>query len=151
MFTVNDIKAGVVRYHHDDSDSTKDFIIFRITDGHHQTRHKFPIKILPKDDSPPFLVTNMLLEVSEGQMVLLRGSTLQASDMDSSDDYILFNITRPPQAGEVMKIPGPGLTGERNELLFYLQCRFPFENMSVVVLIQVIQSVSFCRETSFTP
>uniref|UniRef100_A0A671UFE7 FRAS1-related extracellular matrix protein 1 n=1 Tax=Sparus aurata TaxID=8175 RepID=A0A671UFE7_SPAAU len=111
MFTVNDIKAGVVRYHHDDSDSTKDFIIFRITDGHHQTRHKFPIKILPKDDSPPFLITNMLLEVSEGQMALLRGSVLQAADMDSSDDYILFNITRPPQAGEVMKIPGPGLTG----------------------------------------
>ncbi|XP_045921786.1 FRAS1-related extracellular matrix protein 1a [Micropterus dolomieu] len=111
MFTVNDIKAGVVRYHHDDSDSINDFIIFRITDGPHQTRHKFPIKILPKDDSPPFLITNMLLEVSEGQMALLRGSTLQASDMDSSDAYILFNITRPPQAGEVMKIPGAGLTG----------------------------------------
>ncbi|KAM7365982.1 hypothetical protein PAMP_015455 [Pampus punctatissimus] len=111
MFTVSDIKAGVVRYHHDDSDSTKDFIVFRITDGPHQTRHKFPIKILPKDDSPPFLITNMLLEVSEGQTALLRGSTLQASDMDSSDDYILFNITRPPQAGEVMKMPGAGLTG----------------------------------------
>ncbi|XP_022603580.1 FRAS1-related extracellular matrix protein 1 [Seriola dumerili] len=111
MVTVNDIRAGVVHYHHDDSDTTKDFIIFRITDGRHQTRHKFPIKILPKDDSPPFLITNMLLEVSEGQMALLRGSTLQASDMDSSDDYILYNITRPPQAGEVMKIPGPGLTG----------------------------------------
>ncbi|KAF3697512.1 FRAS1-related extracellular matrix protein 1 [Channa argus] len=111
MFTVSDIKAGFVRYHHDDSDSTKDFIIFRITDGPHQTRHKFPIKILPKDDSPPFLITNMLIEVSEGQTALLRGSTLQASDMDSSDDYILFNITRPPQAGEVMKIPRPGLTG----------------------------------------
>ncbi|XP_047425059.1 FRAS1-related extracellular matrix protein 1a isoform X2 [Mugil cephalus] len=111
MFTVKDIKEGVVRYHHDDSDSTKDFIIFRITDGRHQTRHKFPIKVLPKDDSPPFLITNMLLEVSEGHMTLLRGSTLQASDMDSSDDYILYNITRPPQAGEVMKIPGPGLTG----------------------------------------
>ncbi|KAK1890048.1 FRAS1-related extracellular matrix protein 1 [Dissostichus eleginoides] len=87
MFTVNDLKAGVVRYHHDDSDSTKDFIIFRITDGLHQTR---------QDDSPPFLITNMLLEVSEGQLALLRGSTLQASDMDSSDDYILFNITRYP-------------------------------------------------------
>ncbi|XP_037613686.1 FRAS1-related extracellular matrix protein 1a isoform X1 [Sebastes umbrosus] len=111
MFTVKDIKAGVVRYHHDDSDSTKDFVIFRITDGHHQTRHKFPIKILPKDDSPPFLITNMLLEVSEGQTALLRGSTLQASDMDSSDDYVLFNITRPPQAGEVMKMPTSGLTG----------------------------------------
>lgn len=112
MFTVHDIKRGEVRYHHDDSDSIKDFIVFRITDGRHQTRHKFPIKILPKDDSPPFLITNMLLEVSEGQTALLRGSTLQASDMDSSNDYILFNITRPPQAGELMKIPGPGLVGQ---------------------------------------
>ncbi|XP_055084970.1 FRAS1-related extracellular matrix protein 1a isoform X2 [Periophthalmus magnuspinnatus] len=111
MFTVQDIKDSVVCYHHDDSDSTKDFIIFRITDGLHQTRHKFPIKILPKDDSPPFLITNMLLEVSEGQTALLPGSTLQASDMDSSHDYILFNITRPPHAGELMKIPGPGVTG----------------------------------------
>ncbi|XP_071782184.2 FRAS1-related extracellular matrix protein 1a [Centroberyx gerrardi] len=111
MFTVSDIRAGVVCYHHDDSDSTKDFIIFRITDGRHQTRHKFPVNILPKDDSPPFLITNMLLELPEGQTALLRGSILQASDMDSSDDYILFNITRAPQAGEVMKIPGPGLTG----------------------------------------
>lgn len=122
MFTVSDIKAGVVQYHHDDSDSTKDFIIFRITDGLHQTRHKFPIKILPKDDSPPFLITNMLLEVSEGKMTLLRGSTLQASDMDSSDDYILFNITRPPQAGHVMKIPGPGITGQKNDLTFLSNC-----------------------------
>ncbi|KAF7649534.1 hypothetical protein LDENG_00139980 [Lucifuga dentata] len=111
MFTISDIRAGVVRYHHDDSDSTKDFIIFRITDGRHQTRHKFPIKVLPKDDSPPFLISNMLLEVSEGHTALLRGSTLQAADMDSSDDYILFNVTRPPQAGEIMKIPGPSLTG----------------------------------------
>ncbi|XP_075999811.1 FRAS1-related extracellular matrix protein 1a isoform X1 [Genypterus blacodes] len=111
MFSVSDIRAGMVHYLHDDSDSTKDFIIFRITDGHHQTRHKFPINILPKDDSPPFLIVNMLLEVAEGQMALLRGSTLQASDMDSSDDYILFNITQPPHAGEIMKIPGPGLTG----------------------------------------
>ncbi|XP_068164367.1 FRAS1-related extracellular matrix protein 1a isoform X2 [Antennarius striatus] len=111
MFSVKDIKAGVVCYHHDDSDSTKDFIILRITDGRHHTRHKFPIKVLPKDDSPPLLVTNMLLEVCEGQTALLRGSTLQAADTDSSDDYILFNITRPPQAGELMKVPGPGLTG----------------------------------------
>lgn len=111
MFTVNDIKAGVVWYHHDDSDTTKDFVIFRITDGRHQTRHKFPINILPKDDSPPFLITNMVLELSEGETALLRGSILQASDMDSSDDYILFNITKPPKAGEIMKMPGPGITG----------------------------------------
>ncbi|XP_067274903.1 FRAS1-related extracellular matrix protein 1a isoform X2 [Pseudorasbora parva] len=111
MFTVKDIKDGAVHYHHDDSDTTKDYIVLRITDGLHQTRHKFPINILPKDDSPPFLITNMVLELSEGQTGLLRGSILQACDMDSSDDYIMFNITRPPQAGEIMKMPGPGITG----------------------------------------
>ncbi|XP_076144575.1 FRAS1-related extracellular matrix protein 1a isoform X3 [Alosa pseudoharengus] len=111
MFTISDIKAGVVRYHHDDSDTTKDYVVFRITDGIHHTRHKFPISVLPKDDSPPFLITNTVLELAEGQTALLRGSVLQAADADSSDDYILYNVTRPPRAGEIMKMPGPGVTG----------------------------------------
>ncbi|XP_053888402.1 FRAS1-related extracellular matrix protein 1 isoform X1 [Malaclemys terrapin pileata] len=111
MFTVSDLRAGVVRYHHDDSDSTKDFVVFRIFDGHHSIRHKFPINILPKDDSPPFLISNVVIELYEGQTVLIQGSMLQASDMDSSDDYILFNVTKPPQAGEIMKKPGPNLIG----------------------------------------
>ncbi|XP_026722189.1 FRAS1-related extracellular matrix protein 1 isoform X2 [Athene cunicularia] len=111
MFTVSDIQAGVVHYHHDDSDSTKDFVVFRIFDGPHSIRHKFPINILPKDDSPPFLISNVVIEVHEGQTILIQGSMLCASDMDSSDDYILFNITKPPQAGEIMKKPGPNLIG----------------------------------------
>ncbi|CAL8241709.1 unnamed protein product [Merluccius merluccius] len=111
MFTVADIRAGAVRYHHDDSDTTRDHIVFRVTDGRHHTRHKFPVNVLPKDDSPPFLVANMLLEVQEGATALLRGSVLQASDADSSDDYVLFNVTRAPRAGEIVKVPGPGLTG----------------------------------------
>ncbi|XP_021144501.2 FRAS1-related extracellular matrix protein 1 isoform X1 [Columba livia] len=111
IFAVSDIQAGVVHYHHDDSDSTKDFVVFRIFDGLHSIRHKFPINILPKDDSPPFLISNVVIEVREGQMILIQGSMLHASDMDSSDDYILFNITKPPQAGEIMKKPGPNLIG----------------------------------------
>ncbi|XP_010158210.1 PREDICTED: FRAS1-related extracellular matrix protein 1 [Eurypyga helias] len=111
VFTVSDIQAGVVHYHHDDSDSTKDFVVFRIFDGPHSIRHKFPINILPKDDSPPFLISNVVIEVHEGQTILIQGSMLHASDLDSSDDYILFNITKPPQAGEIMKKPGPNLIG----------------------------------------
>ncbi|XP_069482158.1 FRAS1-related extracellular matrix protein 1 [Ambystoma mexicanum] len=111
MFTVKDIKDGVVHYHHDDSDTSKDFVVFRIFDGRHSIRHKFPINILPKDDSPPFLITNVAFELHEGQTVLIDGSMLQASDMDSSDDYIRFNITKPSQAGEIMKKPGPDRIG----------------------------------------
>ncbi|XP_060618381.2 FRAS1-related extracellular matrix protein 1 isoform X3 [Anolis sagrei] len=111
LFTVADLKAGVVHYHHDDSDSTKDYIVFRIFDNRHSSRHRFPINILPKDDSPPFLINNVEIEVHEGQIILIQGSMLQASDMDSSDDYILFNVTKLPLAGEIMKKPGPDLIG----------------------------------------
>ncbi|XP_070794695.1 FRAS1-related extracellular matrix protein 1 [Pituophis catenifer annectens] len=111
MFNVLDLKTGVVRYHHDDSDSTKDSIVFRIFDGHHSSRHRFPINILPKDDSPPFLISNVEIEVHEGETILIQSSMLQASDMDSSDDYILFNITRSPEAGEIMKKPKTDFIG----------------------------------------
>uniref|UniRef100_A0A670ZH00 FRAS1 related extracellular matrix 1 n=1 Tax=Pseudonaja textilis TaxID=8673 RepID=A0A670ZH00_PSETE len=111
VFNVLDLKTGVVRYHHDDSDSTKDSIVFRIFDGHHSSRHRFPINILPKDDSPPFLVSNVEIEVHEGGTILIQSSMLRASDMDSSDDYILFNITRSPRAGEIMKKPKTDFIG----------------------------------------
>eukprot|EP00079_Xenopus_tropicalis_P015862 XP_004914006.1 PREDICTED: FRAS1-related extracellular matrix protein 1 [Xenopus tropicalis] len=103
VFTVKDIKDEVVRYHHDDSDTTKDYIVFRIFDGKHSIRHKFPINILPKDDSPPFLVNNIGFELVEGATILIEGHMLMASDLDSSDDYILYNITKPPKAGELVK------------------------------------------------
>ncbi|KAM5148134.1 LOW QUALITY PROTEIN: FRAS1-related extracellular matrix protein 1-like [Mantella aurantiaca] len=103
VFTVQDIKDGVVRYHHDDSDTTKDFVVFRIFDGKHSIRHKFPINILPKDDSPPFLVNNVGFELLEGASILIEKDMLLATDMDSSDDHILYNITRPPKAGEMVK------------------------------------------------
>ncbi|XP_029473303.1 LOW QUALITY PROTEIN: FRAS1-related extracellular matrix protein 1-like [Rhinatrema bivittatum] len=102
-FTVKDIQDGVVCYSHDDSDTTKDYIIFRIFDGKHSIRHRFPINILPKDDSPPFLAHNLVLELAEGEMVLLERHVLLASDFDSSDDYILYSITKPPRAGGLIK------------------------------------------------
>ncbi|MCJ8737701.1 hypothetical protein PDJAM_G00027100, partial [Pangasius djambal] len=66
MFKVKDLHEGVVVYHHSDSDTTRDYIVFRITDGRHSIRHKFPINILPKDDTPPFLINNVAFEVQEG-------------------------------------------------------------------------------------
>lgn len=138
----------MVRYHHDDSDTTEDYVVFRISDGRHQTRHKFPVRVLPKDDSPPVLVTNMLLEVSEGQTVLLRGSTLQASDMDSSDEHILYNITRAPRAGQILKVPGPGLAGQ--DPLSSRGAGF-LALLTAPALLQGTRSASSCRGTCPAP
>uniref|UniRef100_A0A674KAF2 FRAS1-related extracellular matrix protein N-terminal domain-containing protein n=1 Tax=Terrapene triunguis TaxID=2587831 RepID=A0A674KAF2_9SAUR len=88
-------------------DATKDYAIFRIFDG----RHKFPINILPKDDSAPFLMSNIVFQLAEGKTVLIEKHMLMSSDFDSSDDYILCKITKPPGAEEIIKThfpDGPG-------------------------------------------
>ncbi|KAG7487845.1 hypothetical protein MATL_G00027620 [Megalops atlanticus] len=103
MFKVRDLREGVVVYHHSDSDTTRDYIVFRITDGRHSIRHKFPINILPKDDTPPFLINNVAFEVEEGGSVLVEEYMLLASDLDSSDDYIVYQLVTLPRAGEIIK------------------------------------------------
>ncbi|XP_008107568.2 FRAS1-related extracellular matrix protein 1 isoform X3 [Anolis carolinensis] len=110
-FGVKELRNGVVRYHHDDSDTTKDDIVFRIYDGKHSVRHKFPINILPKDDSPPFLVNNLVLELEEGDCALIENHILMAADFDSNDDYILYKISKPPSAGELIKQQLPDGSG----------------------------------------
>ncbi|XP_034438389.1 FRAS1-related extracellular matrix protein 1-like isoform X1 [Hippoglossus hippoglossus] len=103
MFRVQDLREGVVVYHHSDSDTTRDHVVFRISDGRHSIRHKFPINILPKDDSPPFLINNVAVEVQEGGAVRLEEMMLLASDLDSSDDYILYQVVSSPRAGQLVR------------------------------------------------
>uniref|UniRef100_A0A7N8XN69 Fras1 related extracellular matrix 1b n=1 Tax=Mastacembelus armatus TaxID=205130 RepID=A0A7N8XN69_9TELE len=111
MFRVRDLREGVVVYHHSDSDTTRDHIVFRISDGRHSIRHKFPINILPKDDSPPFLINNVAVEVQEGGAVRLEEYLLLASDLDSSDDYILYQIVSTPRAGQLVRKTSTHETG----------------------------------------
>uniref|UniRef100_A0A3B5AP52 FRAS1-related extracellular matrix protein 1-like n=1 Tax=Stegastes partitus TaxID=144197 RepID=A0A3B5AP52_9TELE len=107
MFRVRDLRESVVVYHHSDSDTTRDHIVFRISDGRHSVRHKFPINILPKDDSPPFLINNVAVEVQEGGAVQLQEYMLLAADLDSSDDYILYQTVSAPRAGQFCWFSGP--------------------------------------------
>ncbi|XP_070688078.1 FRAS1-related extracellular matrix protein 1b [Pempheris klunzingeri] len=111
MFRVRDLREGVVVYHHSDSDTTRDHIVFRISDGRHSIRHKFPINILPKDDSPPFLINNVAVEVQEGGAVRLEEYMLLASDLDSSDDYILYQVVSSPRAGQLVRKASAHETG----------------------------------------
>uniref|UniRef100_A0A4W4GI01 C-type lectin domain-containing protein n=1 Tax=Electrophorus electricus TaxID=8005 RepID=A0A4W4GI01_ELEEL len=96
MFKVKDLRDGAVVYHHSDSDTSRDHIVFRITDGRHSIRHKFPIYILPKDDTPPFLINNVAFEVQEGSAMLVEDYMLLATDLDSSDDYIQYRLVSLP-------------------------------------------------------
>lgn len=103
VFTPSDIDAGDVIYHHDDSDDASDHIMFYVTDGSHSTRVRFPITVLPKDDSAPYLVNNLGLEVTEGGYVQITSHMLSAHDRDSDDDGIVFVLKRAPSAGELVR------------------------------------------------
>ncbi|XP_035379200.1 FRAS1-related extracellular matrix protein 1b [Electrophorus electricus] len=107
MFKVKDLRDGAVVYHHSDSDTSRDHIVFRITDGRHSIRHKFPIYILPKDDTPPFLINNVAFEVQEGSAMLVEDYMLLATDLDSSDDYIQYRLVSLPRAGDLVRKTSP--------------------------------------------
>lgn len=102
-FTQNDIVAGRVVYHHDDSDSIRDSIHLRIYDGSQSTHTKFPITIIPKDDNAPTLVANVGIKVREGQNSHISSSVLRAMDHDTPDENINFLITKNPIVGTVWK------------------------------------------------
>lgn len=112
MFRVQDLREGVVVYHHSDSDTTRDHIVFRISDGRHSIRHRFPINVLPKDDSPPFLINNVAVEVQEGGAVRLEEYMLLASDLDSSDDFILYQVVSGPWVGQLIRKTATQETGD---------------------------------------
>ena len=103
MFSVKDLVAGHVVYRHDDSDSSDDKIVFRISDGSNTVRTKFPIMVLSKDDSAPYLINNVGLELMEGGQVQITDELLSAHDKDSDDTSITYVIKAFPQGGEIVK------------------------------------------------
>lgn len=103
MFSQAEIDRGVVVYQHDDSDTLKDSLELRITDGRDSIRATIPINILPKDDTPPYLVNNVQLEVTEGQTARISRFSLLGTDKDSPDNYIIYRIVEPLTGGEILK------------------------------------------------
>ena len=112
MFSVKDMEDGKVTYRHDDSDNSEDKIIFRISDGVHTVRTKFPITVLPKDDSPPYLINNVGLTLTEGGHVQITDQVLSAHDKDSEDTAITYVLKTYPQAGEIVKKYRPMTRGQ---------------------------------------
>ena len=109
LFNYIDLLNHDAVYAHDDSDSYGDFIELRVVDGGPPgpqalppTRFTIPILIMPKDDSPPEVTSNLLLRVRWGQQAKIRRHILDASDLDTSDDYIKLVITEFPKHGQLM-------------------------------------------------
>ncbi|XP_029654417.1 FRAS1-related extracellular matrix protein 1-like, partial [Octopus sinensis] len=101
-FMIKDITDGNVVYKHDDSDSIRDNIELRITDQKDTVRAGFPITIIPKDDTPPYIVNNLGLELNEGGIERISRNNLLAHDSDTLDSRITYLIVKTPRAGDLM-------------------------------------------------
>ncbi|ELU06436.1 hypothetical protein CAPTEDRAFT_228288 [Capitella teleta] len=111
VFTPRDIRRGNVVYIHDGGDTTEDKLILRITDGDFTVRTKFSIRVLPSDDSSPYLTANKGFEVEQRGSVVMSTNKLSAHDKDSDDQHITFFIRVPPRFGEIVKRTHPLTAG----------------------------------------
>lgn len=99
-FMATDLEIPVITYHHDNSDTYSDNIIFRLSDGKHDIKFLFPITIGPVDDTAPTLVHNTGLTLDEGEIALVDRHMLSATDIDSEDSKIQFKVISFPNFEE---------------------------------------------------
>lgn len=112
-FSVEDLQRRSVVYVHDDSETTKDRIDIRISDGVNTVLTNFPITIIPKDDTAPYVVNNLGLELNKGGLKKFNTDILKAHDIDTVDSNIIFVIVHPPEAGEIIRRLRRAETGTR--------------------------------------
>lgn len=98
-FTSSNLQEGTIVYVHDDSDTTYDQFQFLYTvqvDGHRIVNNltTFPIQIIPVNDEPPVLEPSTVhLNVWVGETVVLGVEVLDASDADTNNTYLTYNVT----------------------------------------------------------
>ena len=112
VFTLNDLESGNIVYKHDDSDSLRDYLELRVKEGKRKVQARLPVKIISKDDSPPFLVNNLGLQVKKAGHVLVTNGMLSAHDRDSDDIYVVFKVIKQPTKGELLRKYRPSSTGQ---------------------------------------
>ena len=104
-FTQTDIIEGKLFYRHvgnQNSGVVLDRFIFHLTDNgdppNKSPTQEMVVKILPVDDQPPYLYSNIQLqmEIEETELVHFRRRILRYTDDDSNDREIHYTVVRQP-------------------------------------------------------
>ncbi|KAM7291474.1 FRAS1-related extracellular matrix protein 2-like, partial [Ixodes scapularis] len=102
-FAIGDLDQGLVFYRHDGSSTITDNIVFKMSDGTHEVEFLFPVTIYPDDDEPPLLNVNTGLSTQKGEDSQVTSRHLSATDVDSDDTTILYELLPPfPEHGTLI-------------------------------------------------
>ncbi|EDO40454.1 predicted protein [Nematostella vectensis] len=110
VFTLTQLqKSASIVYQHDGSETTRDSLTVRVTDGVHNTTKRIPIRIEQVDDEVPRLVVNVGVRLERpGESEVLTTSNLLATDLDSPDDNLTYIIRSTPRAGVLQRMRRDG-------------------------------------------
>ncbi|XP_057694497.1 FRAS1-related extracellular matrix protein 2-like [Corythoichthys intestinalis] len=109
-FTLEQIsEASGIVYEHDDSESTRDSFDVLLTDGKFSVQKTAIVMIIPVDDETPRMSINDGLEVEVGDVKVIDGNVLSATDLDSEDSALTYVIRHAPGQGYLQKTMPNGL------------------------------------------
>lgn len=103
LFTLEELLQGLVMYGHDGSSSKSDMILLQASDEHNMINFLLQVYIVEEEHSTPVLIKNHGAWVQSGHRVQISPQLLQASDIDSDDDnlvYTLLPMLQNPSQGE---------------------------------------------------
>lgn len=94
-FTQDDIDSGRLVYRHDGSDTTSDNFNFNVDDGQGNTlsAQVFSINVTAVDDTPPTLVNNNGITVSEGGLGGIDFTELRFDDTEQPATSVTYTVT----------------------------------------------------------
>ncbi|RXQ96090.1 T9SS type A sorting domain-containing protein [Ancylomarina salipaludis] len=108
-FTQADLVAGIITYTHDDSNTTSDSFVFKVSDGSAElTNQTFSISVTAIDDDTPTISTNNGLTLNEGATKVITTTELEADDADTDNTTLTYTVTAAPSNGQLENTDNAG-------------------------------------------
>ncbi|KAG7168269.1 Extracellular matrix protein FRAS1-like, partial [Homarus americanus] len=111
LFTIEELVQGQVLYSHDNSTSKSDVILLQASDEHNVINYLFQVYIIKEENSVPVLIKNQGAQVQSGHKVQISPQLLQAKDIDSDDENLVYTLLpmlqNPGQGQLTLIIPLP--------------------------------------------
>ncbi|XP_065812340.1 LOW QUALITY PROTEIN: FRAS1-related extracellular matrix protein 1b [Labrus bergylta] len=101
-FTLQELRQGMkIVYMHDDTETLKDAVALRLTDGVHTVRGTAQVTVLPVNDEKPRLLKNAGLQVDSGERRVISNVVLEAADLDTPPNQVFYFLNAAPRFGKL--------------------------------------------------